>query len=244
VLKVRKDVEHGTIKEISGKELDKLLADSEKFTKRLKKLFAQIEKVKQEETIVHVYDTMTTIARDILKLEGKEKVAEKDIIKTFEDELISTAKIPAKFFRSLQKVIKAKKDFDAGKLTKTDIEQVRKESGELIKHLVEYMQRKRGRALEMAKLKVKYGEKFGEVTLLGTTAFIIRDIDAKDKQLRKAPIKRDGGLDLGQESKASWEEFEKALAKIDIPPRVFIKEPVFESLKNVFGPDVEVLITA
>jgi hypothetical protein len=33
------------------------------------------------------------------------------------------------------------------------------------------------------------------------------------------------------------------MAKIAIPPKVFIREPVFESLKKIFGRDVEVLIT-
>jgi len=27
-----------------------------------------------------------------------------------------------------------------------------------------------------------------------------------------------------------------------IPPRVFIKEPIFENLKDIFGKDVEILV--
>jgi hypothetical protein len=33
------------------------------------------------------------------------------------------------------------------------------------------------------------------------------------------------------------------LSKIDIPPKVFIKQPIFEDLKKIFGKDVEVLVT-
>ncbi len=29
---------------------------------------------------------------------------------------------------------------------------------------------------------------------------------------------------------------------MEIPPKVFIKEPIFEDLKRVFGKDVEVLV--
>ena len=60
------------------------------------------------------------------------------------------------------------------------------------------------------------------------------------QELSKANIKPDGSL--GTIEKSSLEELEKALAKIEIPPKVFIKEPIFEDLKRVFGKDVEVLV--
>jgi hypothetical protein len=31
---------------------------------------------------------------------------------------------------------------------------------------------------------------------------------------------------------------------LEFPPRVFIKEPVFEDMKRIFGKDVEILVTA
>ncbi len=241
VIQTRKDIEHGIKKDVTGKELDKLLEDSEKYMKRLKKLFAQIEKTKEEEMIVNLHETLLTVIRDVLKAEGEEKVLEEELISTFEDKLISTGKIPAKFLRLLNEFLEAKKAYDAGKLTKTDIEKTRKNSSELIKFLVEHLQRKRGRELEQAKVRVKYGEKFGEITLLGSIAFVVRNLDAPEKMIEKAVINRDGSL--GSLEPSSWDEFEKALAKTAIPPKVFIREPVFESLKRIFGKDVEVLLT-
>ena len=241
VLKTRKDIEHGIKKDVTGKELDKLLEDSEKYMKRLKKLFTQIEKIKEEETILNLYETLTTVIRDVLKAEGEEKVPEAALISTFEDKLIATGKVPARHLRLLNDFIASKKAYDAGKLTKTDVEKARKNASELVKFMVEHLQRKRGKELEQARLRVKYGEKFGEITLLGTTAFVIMNIDAPEKIIEKAQIRQDGSL--GPVSASSWEEFEKALVKISIPPKVFIKEPVFESLKKIFGPEVEVLVT-
>ena len=43
-------------------------------------------------------------------------------------------------------------------------------------------------------------------------------------------------------ARTTLEEMEKVLAKVEIPPKVFIKEKIFEDLKNVFGKDVEVLV--
>lgn len=241
VIQTRKDIEHGIKKDVTGKELDELLEDSEKYMKRLKKLFSQIEKTKEEEMIINLHETILTIIRDVLKAEGVEKVLEEELISTFEDKLISTGKIPTRFLRLLNEFLEAKKAYDAGKLTKTDLEKTRKNSAELVKFLVEHLQRKRGRELEQAKVRVKYGDKFGEITLLGSVAFVIRNLDAPEKIIEKAAINRDGSL--GPLESSSWDEFEKALAKVAIPPKVFIKEPVFESLKKIFGKDVEVLVT-
>jgi len=65
-------------------------------------------------------------------------------------------------------------------------------------------------------------------------------IDAKEQQIEKAVIKADGSL--GTLEKSSLEEFEKELAKAKFPKRVFVKEPLFENLKEIFGRGVEVLL--
>ncbi len=144
-----------------------------------------------------------------------------------------------KFLRSLKEVVNAKKSFDAGKLTKTEIEKIKKESGSLIKFLIEYLQRKRGRDIERAKIRFKYGEKFGELTLLEKEAFIITDLDAETKEIQKAKVNSDGSL--SEIEKSSIEEMEKTIAESELK-RVFIKQPVFQNLKELFGKDVEILI--
>jgi uncharacterized protein (UPF0332 family)/predicted nucleotidyltransferase len=237
---LRKEIEHGTKKELLGKEVDELLKDAEKYLKRINRLFTQIEKIREEKDMVNVYDTVVTIIRDVLRLEGIEKVSDIEVVKIFEDELISQGKVPAKFLRVLNDIIKAKKDYDDKKLTKQEVEKVKKDSGVFIKFLVEYIQRKRGRELERTKIRVKHGKRYGEVVLLGEEAFIIHDIDHQEKEISKAKIKPDGSL--GTTQKSSLIELEKALSKIEIPPKVFIKEPIFEDLKKLFGKDVEVLI--
>ncbi|MFH1850607.1 MAG: nucleotidyltransferase domain-containing protein [archaeon] len=239
-IKTRKDIEHGTKKELTGKDVDKLLADAEKYLTRVKKLFKQIEDNREEDEVVKLYDTVVTIIRDVLRMEGIEKVSDIEVVKIFEDEMISQGKIPAKYLRSLNDIIKAKKDYDDKKLTKPEVEKVKKESRGFIKFMVEYIQRKRGRELERAKIRVKHGNRYGEILLLDKEAYIIHDIDHEEKEISKAAVKPNGGLGVPQ--KSSLEELEKSLAKIKIPPNTFIKEPIFEDLKRIFGKDVEVLI--
>ena len=240
VIQVRKDIEHGIKKDITGKEIDMMMDDGDKYLKRIRRLFTQIERMKEEQDMITIYDTIVTIIRDVLRLEGVEKVSDIEIVRAFENELISQGKIPAKFLRILNEVLKAKQDYDAKKLTKQEVEEVRKNSREFIKFLVEYMQRKRGRELERAKIRVKHGNRYGEVLLMGDKAYIIHDIDHEEKELSKAKITAEGGLDIVE--KSSLEEMEIDLAKIEIPPKVFIKEKIFEDLKRIFGKDVEVLV--
>ncbi len=239
-VELRKKIEHGEKKELSGTELDKFINDAEKFLKRIRELFKEIEAKHDERSILYLYDEIMTITRDILKLEGIEKAQDEQMVKLFEDELISTGKVPARFLRDLNEIVDAKQKHDEKKLTKTDIEKARKGSSGLIKFLIEYMQRKRGQEMERARIRVKHGEKFGEISLFDTIAFIVYDIDAKEQQIEKAAIKPDGSL--GAREKSNLEELEKELAKAKFPKRVFIKEPLFEDLKNLFGRDVEVLL--
>ncbi|MBI2658365.1 nucleotidyltransferase domain-containing protein [Candidatus Woesearchaeota archaeon] len=240
VVEIRKAIEHGDKKELSGKDIDELLSDGDKYLKRIKRLFTQIEKIREENEMLNVYDTITTVIRDVLKLEGVEKAKDSEMIHLIEDKLVSEGKLPSKFLRTIQELMKAKKDYDEKKLSKVEIEKIHRDSGALIKFLVEYMQRKRGRELERLKIRVKHGSKFGEVILLGNEAYVIQDIDNEEKELSKAKINADGSL--GVLEKSSLEELEKALASIQTPQKASIKEPIFEDLKRVFGKDVEILM--
>ena len=240
-IQVRKDLEHGTKKEISGKEVDDLLGNAEKYLKRVKRLFTQIAKMKEEESIVYIYENTVTIIRDILRLEGIEKASDVEIVKIFKDEMIVVGKIPERYLRILSEIVKAKEDYEKKKLTKSEIGKVKKDSREFIKFMIEYMQRKRGREIEKTRIRVKHGNRFGEIILLGKEAFIIHDIDNEEKEISRAKIKPDGSL--GTPKKSSMEELEQELAKIKIPEKAFIKQPIFEDLKRIFGKDVEVLVT-
>jgi len=240
VVETRKAIEHGEKKELTGKEIDELLGDGDKYLKRIKRLFTQIERIRDEREMLNIYDTITTVIRDALKLEGVEKVRDNEILHLVEDRLVSEGKMPSRFLRAIQELMKAKKDYDDKKLSKVEIEKVHQDAGALIKFLVEHMQRKRSRELDRLKIRVKHGNKFGEVILLGNTAYIIHDIDNEEKELSKAKINEDGSLDTIE--KSSLEELEKAIANVQVPQKSSIKEPIFEDLKRVFGKDVEILM--
>jgi len=237
---VRKELEHGTKKELSGAELDRLIKDAERYIKRLNELFKDIEKKKEEESVLHSYENLITIIRDILRMEGILKAKDTEVLKLLETEIVHKGLLPEKYLRMLKEIEHAKKDYDEGKLTKVEVNNVQRDSREVIRFLVEYIQRKRGIELERTKVRVKHGNKYGEVILLGKKAFIIHDLEDETKDISKADITDRGSLTNIQQS--SLEEFEKAIAGVEMPEKVFIKEPIFEDLKSIFGKDVEILI--
>lgn len=239
VLKVRKDMEHGDKPDITGAEIDDLYKKSEEFLKTMNALFEKIQSVKDEESVVETYENTVTLVRDVLRAEGHD-VKEADLIKTFEKELVQAGHVPEKFIRILKDIDNAKADYDKGKLTKSDVKDIQKTGREFFKHMLEYLQRKRGREIERAKIRIKYGEKLAEVLVLEDGAYICHDIQAQEKRYTKANVKKDGGL--GKDQDISIEEYEEAIANAKPPASVFVKEALFESLKGMFGKDLEILL--
>lgn len=232
-----KDIEHGNVKEVSGKEIDEILKDAEDYLKRIKRLFEQIHARRDKESINEMYNAVLDVLEDCCDL-NKVKFNAKQAVSLFKKSFVDTKVFPAKALETLKSVISTKES--KKKINGAELEKVKRESRALLRMLIDYIQRKRGFEIEKAKIKFKYGDKFGEAILLEKQAFIITDVDAEEKEVQKASIKEDGGL--GEIQKSSLEELEKAIAEVKMPKKVFIKEKTFESLKKLFGKDVEILI--
>jgi len=239
-VKIRKAIEHGELKELSGKEIDQLLDDGDKFLKRIKRLFTQIEHMRDEKDVNHLYDTLTLVMRDALLVEGKEKVHDNELFKAFEDELVSTGLLPKQLMKIIKDTKKSRENFESKKLSTVDVEKMRNEAMQAIRQLIEYVQRKRARELERVKIRVKHQNKFGEVLVLGEEAFVTFDIDAEQKDIQKSKLTKDGSL--GKMEKSSYEDFEKALSAYKPTQRIFIKSALFDGLKGIFGKDAEILL--
>ena len=76
--------------------------------------------------------------------------------------------------------------------------------------------------------------------MLDKQAFIILDMQ-QSETIMKAKIMKDGSLGTTEDTDIIT--FEKALAKAKFPKAVFIKEPIFDNIKNLFGRHAEILVT-
>lgn len=233
--KLYKAIEHGKIRDVTGKEIDKMMDDVGKYLKVIKEIVKKEEKKSTKQQMTDMMGAISNLLADLMKLEN---------LPTTRSELITN------FEKLVKKGHFAKSDLETLKTTigsakkatsKEELEKIRRESSLLRKKLLRHIQRERGKEVDRVKIRVKYGEQFGDIYLLGDTAYMVADIDAKTKAVSKAKVNSNGGLGKAQPS--TLEELEKTLSSIKIPPRVFIKEALFEDLKKIYGKDVHILVS-
>ena len=238
-LKYFKDYEHGKLKNTTGKEIDDFLKDAEDYIKRMKKLFEQIEIKKEKEDSEEVYNECIRLSKDILDLNCIQ-YNESNMFFQFKKYVIDKGLIAEKDFKTLKIVESVYSNYRKNKSVPADFEKIKKSARIFIRSALDYIQRKRNYALERAKIRFKYGEQFGEVIILENQAYIIEDIDAKERIISIAEVTKDGIIK--NLKKISLGEFETVICKVNVPEKVFIKENTLASLKSLFGQDIEILI--
>jgi len=137
VVNTWRDYEHEKIKEISGKEIDKLLKDTENYLKRLKELRKEIEKKTQEKTIEQICKDVFELLKTIVKSKSQNAILEE-----FEKDFVKKGKFTHQHLRILKDILNARTDFKKGKLNAHKVDDARKNAGILINDLIEYNQRK------------------------------------------------------------------------------------------------------
>ena len=230
VRKFYKDIEHGTLKEVSGKQIDDLLVKSKEYLKAIKKLFDTLQKQKDRENVDNLYQSCNALLKDLLNSYDLKDELDKGLMK-----LVNKNEIPKRYMDTYKKIKEAK----TKRLSKPENEKIAREARVFLKSISEFIQRKREFELERVRVRVKYDNKYGDVYIFGDKAFIVEDIDAKEKAVKKADIK-DGRLK--DVSKSSMEEFDKFKKSAKIHAKVFIKDKLINDLKGIFGKDLEIMV--
>jgi predicted nucleotidyltransferase/uncharacterized protein (UPF0332 family) len=136
VVNIWRDYEHEKIKEISGKEIDKLLEDTQDYLKRLKELRKEIEKRTQEKTIEQIYKDAFSILKIMVGNKSKDK-----IISDFEKDFVKKGKFSPQHLRILKNIVSAREEFKKGKSNSHKVDVARRDASILINNLIEYNQR-------------------------------------------------------------------------------------------------------
>jgi len=230
--KTYKDIEHGKIKDVTGTELDKRIKEAEMYLKRIQKLFDQINKKQESSSLKEAYADSIKIVQDVV-----ENPKAKNIVLEFK-KYVDKNKLPEQLLTQFKDILNIKKN--QSKLTKAEIEKVKRESRTFIRILLEHIQRKKLLELEKAKIRFKYENKIGEVIILEKVALLISDLDAKEKEYLKANITKNGAL--SEFKKIEAVEFEETITKAEIPQKIFVNESIFESLRKHFGKNIEISV--
>lgn len=155
VIKYYKGYEHGKVKSVTGKEVDKLLKDSESYLKSLKQLREELEKRMTEKLFKEIYDNVFELLKNMF---GKK--SESALIKDYEAEIIKEGRGNPRYLKTLNRLVSMKKDFSGKKSpSKYDFENLRKDSVYLIDEITEYAQRKELGLLQKTKVTITYDKK-------------------------------------------------------------------------------------
>lgn len=225
-IQVRKELEHGSRKAITGKEVDELLTNAKDYLDRIKKLFTMIGKTKEQDSISEQFETVVSVAREALKIEGvKGKIPESNITKKFDEELIQRGKFPDKFLRILKELLKlkSKKSF-----SKSEAHNIEKKSREFIRAIIEFSQRRTSRSLESAKIRVVYDDQPGEIIFTKNAVFLI-----KGKEIKKTTYS------FSSLESSSDKEFKESVKELAIS-KVALNQKLFKLVRDFFGSGVEV----
>jgi len=155
LIKYYKGYEHQKIKEVSGKDVDRLLKNSEDYLKKLKEVRGELEKRMMEKSFEEINENVFKLLEALF---GKK--SESALIKDYEKEIVNKAKGNPKFLRALNELVQMKKDYKGKKApTKYDFERLRKDCVYLTESLIEYSQRKELGLVEKTKVVITYKDK-------------------------------------------------------------------------------------
>lgn len=220
VIKYYKGYEHGKVKKVTGKEVDKLLGDMEDYIKRMKELREQIDKRSQENTIEQIYKDVFDLMKTITGKKSQEAV-----IESFEKDFVKKSKFSSQHLRILRDLVSARTDFKKGKLNAHKVDQARKEIGTLINDLIEYSQRCDLVNMDKGRMRIKYKdtekEKTAELISADGNTFLL-----KDNQIFKVSSKIE---------KSNAEEISNSVDKQKKKTEVELNSKVVEVLRKELG---------
>lgn len=174
VVKNFKDYEHGTLKEIKGEEIDKLLKDTEDYIKRMKKLREEIEKRYQKRTIEDIEKEVSQLLENLFGKKSK-----KELVEIFDKELVKKGKMSPKMLKVLKSIEEASADFKKGKAKQKDIDDARKDAAILINQLIDYGQRCDLIAFDKARMQIVSKGGRAELVITNKGAFIVQGTTIK-----------------------------------------------------------------
>ncbi len=215
VIKYYKGYEHQKIKEVSGKDVDRLLKNTEEYLKRLKELRVDLEKKMQKKTFDEIYENIFKIMKSLF---GEK--TEHELVRDFEKEMVSRGKTNPKYLHTLNELIKIKSDYKSKKIpSKYTFESLRKDSVYLIEDLIEYGQRKELGLVEKSKVILTFQDKHAELFLIKPSFLIF------ENKIKKITDKIED---------SDINEFNRVLAE-NKGNRVKISAETLELLKKEFG---------
>jgi predicted nucleotidyltransferase/uncharacterized protein (UPF0332 family) len=145
VIEFRKKVEHKEIKDISGPDLDGMIAKAKRFVSRMEQLLLQLQKKKKENVVQKNYEVMIKAAVATLKKMDHLPPDPKDLPKAIKDYLIDAGKVDPYYGEVFKRVVSMRKLLDEDKINEIpqrDIELTREYVRRFVRDLAPVLEAK------------------------------------------------------------------------------------------------------
>jgi predicted nucleotidyltransferase len=212
-----KDYEHGKLKEVPGKDIDSLLAESKVYTKKMKEVRDKLEKKMQEHQAEKIDDEIFALMKRVFGQKSRDA-----LLNDLEKELVKKGKIQERMLSVAKELAKLKQKVKGKKLSQSEMQRYSRDAAELSDSLTEFSQRKELVSMEkgIMQLDVK-GEKY-EVVATDSGFFVVS----------KERIKKISGKQLVDSDKKGFEE---ALKNTKDRLKFTMPNGVMDILKKEFG---------
>jgi len=234
VVKLHKDLEHGKLKEVSAKDVEQLSKRVEKFLKRFDKLAKQVENIRVKSEVKDLYEKAMEDVSAALKMAGVSPG--KDLLKTFEKEVVSAKLAPSRYLEVLKK-IKDLKDKPEG--SRVEISRLMFEQDRLAKDVFDIIRAQKIGAIERYKTSGLYGDKRADVWLLGREVYIVKDVTTPQTGIYKYGVGSKG--ELKDEKKVTLKELNDAVKKY-AGEATAVTDSTLKSLKDILGNDLKLMV--
>lgn len=165
VLSVRKDLEHGRKKSISGAEIDELKERTKAYLDTSQELFDQIQEVKNEERFEKVYDDLVEATKSAIRAEGHEPSEFEQLREGVDEVLVKRGIVPSSVLHEFETIRDAKERYDDDDISKAEVNNVIQQASGLSRTFLEHVQRIQAQETEQSTIRLEYGEE-GRAELL------------------------------------------------------------------------------
>jgi len=238
IIGLRKDIEHGRVKDVSAKQVEELLEGAEKLLARIEKLTKQIESQSVKKEIKVLYDkTMEDLLAALKMMDVK--ATEEDAIKLFEKNLVDKKLSPVRYLELIKRIENLNKE-QKGALA--EISSMTFEQDRLAKDTFDHIRAEKGKKVEKYKISAHYSDdKKADIWLLSDTAFIVMDTSNPNTAIKRFTIAKDGNL-TGEKS-VNLKELNETVEKFAGTPTILTKATI-ESLKKILADNVKLVVGA
>ena len=218
VVKLYKDYEHGTLKEIPGKEIDVLLEESMDYVKRMRELRNKLERRMWEHQAEQIHREVFDLMKKVFGSKSQDA-----LINEFDEEMVKKGRVPERMLGIAKGIVKLKTKVKNKDFTQGDMHRYSRDYSSLVETLTEYSQRKELISMEKGIVKINFDKGWAELVATDEGAFLV---------LQNGEIKK---FEKGKFVDRDKKDFEKALKETKESVRFNLPSEVMDALKKEFG---------